>query len=397
VTTATSVSVRVDAGTPRHRDRSVDGLRAAAIAGVVLGHWLVSAVVSTPAEPMALHGDSPLRHTPGYAPATWLLQTLGLFFVTAGFAAARGLAGRPALPWLRERLARLGPPVGALAAVWLPALGLLRLAGAPDSTRHLVLSLVSHPLWFLLVYAVLTACAPLLVRCPPWTVAVVVAAVAGVDALRPDGLPTWLRLVAVPVGWAAPFLCGVALAAGRLRRGHGLALLALGLGGGAALIAAGYPASAVGVPGDRWSNLDPPSLFALAVAAAQLGLFLVVRPVLARLLARPRCWLPVAMLNLSAMTVFCWHQSALLLVTFAALPAGQPAGLLDAPDGRWAPHRLLWLPAFAIVLAGLVRTFHRFERRDPGPAGSARESGDRRRGGPGGRRPVGGSTRPPRT
>ncbi|MER7002851.1 acyltransferase [Dactylosporangium sp. NPDC000555] len=363
MTTLASVAARIDAVTPQRRDRTVDGLRAFAIAGVVLGHWLVSAVVSAPDQPMALHGDSPLRHAQWYAPATWLLETLGLFFAAAGYAAARGLADRPALPWLRARLTRLLPPVLALAAVWLPALGLLRLVGSPDSTRHLVLSLVSHPLWFLLVYAVLTACAPLLVRCPPWAVVVAVAAIAGTDALRPHGLPTWLGLIAVPVGWAAPYLCGTALAAGRLRREHGLALLALGVVGGAALVALGYPASAVGVPGDRWSNLDPPSLFALAVAAAQFGVFLVVRPSLARMLARPRYWLPVATLNLAAMTVFCWHQTALLLVTFTALPTGRPPGLLDAPSGLWPLYRLLWLPVFATVLVGLARTFHRFERR----------------------------------
>src|SRR5690606_26488197 len=34
---------RVDAATPPERERAVDGLRAVAICGVVLGHWLVSA------------------------------------------------------------------------------------------------------------------------------------------------------------------------------------------------------------------------------------------------------------------------------------------------------------------------------------------------------------------
>jgi hypothetical protein len=156
----------------------------------------------------------------------------------------------------------------------------------------------------------------------------------------------------------------VALAEGRLPRAAGAVLLPLGVAGGAALVRlAGYPASAVGVPGRDWSNLDPPSLFTLALAAAQLGAFLLLRPWLARLLRRPAVWAPVAAANLAAMTLFCWHQTALLLVTFAGLLVGEPRGLLDAPTGDWPWHRLCWLPVFALVLAGLCRLFHRFETR----------------------------------
>lgn len=41
--------LRLDAATPAGRDRAADVLRALAIAGVVLGHWLVSGVVLQPA------------------------------------------------------------------------------------------------------------------------------------------------------------------------------------------------------------------------------------------------------------------------------------------------------------------------------------------------------------
>jgi peptidoglycan/LPS O-acetylase OafA/YrhL len=37
---------RIDDATPPHRDRAVDALRALAIAGVIGGHWLVTALVS---------------------------------------------------------------------------------------------------------------------------------------------------------------------------------------------------------------------------------------------------------------------------------------------------------------------------------------------------------------
>lgn len=361
-------AARIEAGTPAYRDRTVDALRAVAIVGVVLGHWLVSALVSDPYQLAALHGASPLSHAPWLAPVTWFLQTLGPFFFAGGYAAARSIRSRNTLPWLGSRLFRLAGPVVVLAVIWLPALSLLAATGAPSSTRHSVWSLVSHPLWFLLVYLVLNALTPVLrpvvVRWGPWLVLPLVALVAVTDAVRPYGLPTWLSLVTVPVGWAVPYLLGVALAEGRLARRAGAVLLPLGVGGGVALVVlAGYPADAVGVPGETWSNLDPPSLFALALAAAQLGAFLLLRPRLARLLRRPAAWAPVAALNLTATTLYCWHQTALLLVTFAGLLFGALPGLLDAPTGVWPWHRLLWLPVFALTLAGLCRLFHRFETR----------------------------------
>lgn len=374
---------RVAGATPGGRDRTVDALRAIAIAGVVLGHWLVSAVVADPDRPAALHGASPLSTLPALAPVSWLFETLGLFFVAAGYAAARPrrspagagrgtvhsdsrVDGRAALRWLtRPSAVRLGVPVLVLAAVWLPALLVLDASGAPASTRHLVVSLVTHPLWFLAVYLVLAAAAPLLRRlvfhCGLWSVLPAVLTVAAVDAARGTGLPAWVAPVATPVAWSVPYLFGMVLARGLAQRG-GAVLLAGGVAGAAVLLSLGYPASAVGVPGDRWSNLDPPSLFALALAAAQLGAFLLVRPWLARLLARPAAWAPVAGLNRAAMTVYCWHQSALLLVTFAAVPLGPLPGLLDQPTGAWVAHRLWWLPVFALALLALARLFHRAPR-----------------------------------
>ncbi|WP_089292224.1 acyltransferase family protein [Actinoplanes regularis] len=359
---------RVRAATPVDRDRTVDALRAYAVVGVILGHWLVSALVSEAERPAVWQGASPLPDHPALVPATWFLQTLGPFFFAGGYAAARGLRSRPPGSWLTTRFARLVRPVAVLAAVWLPALLLLRVTGAPESTRHVVRSLVTHPMWFLLVYLVLTALTPLLraavIRWRTWPVLPLAALIAAGDS----GWVSWPSPVAAPVGWAVPYLLGIALAEGVLPRRTGLVLAPAGVIAGAALVLlAGYPASAVGVPGAGRSNLDPPSLFALALAAVQIGVFLLVRPGLAGLLRRPAVWAPVAVLNLAAMTLYCWHQTALLLVTFGGLLAGPLPGLLDPPDGAWPVYRLLWLPVFGLTLAGLCRLFHRFER--PKPAG----------------------------
>lgn len=360
---------RIDAATPEHRDRTVDALRAVAIVGVVLGHWLVTALVSDPTQPAAIHSESPLSHCAWLAPVSWFFETLGPFFFAGGYAAARGLTGRDPKRWLASRATRLLPPVLALVAVWTAGYLLLRAAQAPGSTLHAVWSVIGHPLWFLAVYLVLTAVTPLLrplvVRYGLWTALPLLAVVATTDLLRTNGLPTALALADVVAGWLVPYLAGIAVAEGMLPgRRAGAALLTGGVAAGALLVTvAGYPASAVGVPGDGWSNLDPPSLFALSLAAAQIGLYLLLRPALATLLRRPRLWAPVAALNLVAMTVYCWHQSALLLATFAAMLAGPVPGLLDAPTGTWIAHRFALLPALAAILALLVALFSRIETR----------------------------------
>jgi hypothetical protein len=278
---------RLDAATPPHRDRTVDALRAFAIVGVVLGHWLVSALVSDPSRPAAWHGASPLEGRPALIPATWFLQTLSLFFFAGGYAAARRTAARRAATretapswaaaregdavgaavngagraggWSRVagRAGRLARPVTALAAVWVPAWLLLRVTGAPGSTLHVVASLLVHPMWFLLVYLALSVCSPVLraavARYGLWPVAPSIALVAVSDVVRRLDAASWLHPVATVGGWAAPYLLGIALASGRLPRRAGPVLAPAGVIAGALLVlVAGYPASAVGVPGDGW-------------------------------------------------------------------------------------------------------------------------------------------------
>jgi hypothetical protein len=337
---------RIDAAAP-HRDRAVDALRAFAILGVVLGHWLVTAVT------VGGGSRSPLAYLPGLVPVSWLLQTLAIFFLVGGYSGAVGLR-RPYGAWLRRRMTRLLRPALVLLAAWLP----FTLVGAP-------VRLALNPLWFLCVYAGLTALTPLLARLPAHAVAVPVAVVAGADLVRfaLDG-PAWIGWVNVPAAWSVPYLLGMAWARGGLGDRAAWAML---VGGGAATAAlvtlAGYPASMVGVPGQATSNLDPPTLAAVAFGVAQAGLALLLRRPLARWMRRPAAWAAVALVNLSAMTVYCWHQSALILVTLCGRAFGALPGLNDVPDHpSWVLHRLAWLPAFAAVLAVCLAVFRRFER-----------------------------------
>src|ERR1700758_5128777 len=132
------VARRIDAATPAHRDRAVDALRALAIAGVIGGHWLGTALVAGASAALwwvparvagpshetshggtVLHDSSPLASMPWLSPLSWVFQTLAVFFLVGGYSAARSYKGGY-LPWLGKRMVRLARPVAALAAVWIP-------------------------------------------------------------------------------------------------------------------------------------------------------------------------------------------------------------------------------------------------------------------------------------
>ncbi|WP_051469033.1 acyltransferase family protein [Actinomadura oligospora] len=439
----------IEATTPDSRDRAVDALRALAILGVVLGHWLVTALVDTGG---TLHTASPLASMPALTPITWLFQTLAIFFLVGGHTAARSYTGSLTRTvdgyeargrrsgvyraWFGRRLVRLVMPVPVLLAVWAAAVPLMILAGYPRETIFALINLVLDPLWFLLVFIGLTALTPVIVRAVgrwgAWSAAVPVAITATVDLARfALDAPQWIAWITVASAWLVPFTLGAAWAQGSFgsrhtgsapssthhhrhrltprafrshpdtrleggrvasgrhaeERSHRRPVLAperrrptgwlrehraaLGLliGGGVATVAlivfGGYPASMVGVPGQAVSNLSPPTLASVAFGLAQCGGALLLRGPLTRLMRRPVLWAGTALLNLSAMTVFLWHQSALMGVSaLVTRITGTVPGLLDAPDRPgWVAHRLTWIPVFAAVLAGLWSLAHRLERR----------------------------------
>src|SRR5579864_5648565 len=224
------LALRVDAATPPQRDRAADALRALAIAGVIGGHWLVTALVLGKSSGGAVLSDnSPLASMPWLAPLSWVFQTLAVFFLVGGYSAARSYRGEY-LPWLRKRMIRLARPIAALAAVWIPVTAGLYLAGVPAATIRTVLFLVYSPLWFLGVYAGLTAMTPaamwLVRRFGVWAAAFPVAVVAVADLVRFGlGGPSWVGWINLPAGWLVPYLSCIAGALGSLRAGRLPALM----------------------------------------------------------------------------------------------------------------------------------------------------------------------------
>ncbi|MFB7465083.1 acyltransferase [Streptomyces sp. NPDC056224] len=367
----------IDAATPADRDRAVDALRTFAILGVVLGHWLVTALTTADG---GLSNTSPLAHMSWLAPVSWVFQTLAVFFLVGGRVAARGYAsarerGDSYRAWVGQRLGRLFRPVAAVLTLWTVVAGGMLIGGVELNTVQTLVKLVLSPLWFLLVFAALTAATPLVSRLNPvWPLAVV----AGVDLCR-FGLagPEWTGWVNVAAGWMVPYTLGAAWSHGAFaRRGPALLLLTAGAFATAALILwGGYPASMVGVPGAAVSNLNPPTLAAVAFGLTQCGLALLLREPLARAMRCPAAWAKVALVNLSAMTIFLWHQTAMMAVTALGLlaPADLP-GLHTVPGSvEWLAARLLWLPVFALALTVCWVAFRTYEGGGrPVPEGPSR-------------------------
>jgi hypothetical protein len=303
------------------RNPFVDAVRAIAVVTVVLGHWLVTALVDTPT---GMYIDSPLKHMPGLTPISWVLQTLGLFFFVGGYASAHSQT-----PFL-VRLKQLAAPTALMVGVWAAVLFGLVVRGVDQGTAYNIGFLVTTPLWFLVAYLVLLALKPVVRKLDEHSWGVLV--------------PILLVLVVPFAVWWAAWQLGRSSAR---RRIPGPPLLVIGVLGYALLTEfGGYPLSAVGIPGAAVSNLNPPNYATLALAFAQIGLVLTIAPLLTRLGTGK----PVRWLNERALGIFLAHQSALITVLLTLPGLRQPP---ERPDWVW--QRLLWLPVCAVVTWGWLR------------------------------------------
>ncbi|MET8496999.1 acyltransferase family protein [Streptomyces microflavus] len=362
--------------TPATRDRYVDLLRVASLAAVVLGHWLMAAV--TPDGVGNL-----LAVVPALQPLTWLLQVMPVFFFVGGFAHALSyrslLRKRPEgstdsvyAAFLRARLQRLLRPTMVFVLVWGAAALLIQLLGGGGGLTGVTLRLVTQPLWFIGIYLAMVAFTPTLLRLHErygWgAFAGLAGAAAAVDVLRfAAGVP-YVEFLNFAFVWLAVHQLGFLRADGRLGVGPALSALrrpALLAGGGlvaaVALVAFGpYPLSMVGMPGEKVSNMAPPTLALLCHGLWLVGAVELLRAPAARLLARPRAWRTVVAANGVAMTAFLWHLTAMLGVYGAMLALDVP--LPEPATAAWwaqTPLRLGFAAALTAVLVAAFRTFER--------------------------------------
>jgi hypothetical protein len=94
-------------------------------------------------------------------------------------------------------------------------------------------------------------------------------------------------------------------------------LLWAGLFGLAGLVFSGlYPGSMVGVPGERFSNMAPPTFVIVALLLFQIGVVEVLRPSMVVLLERPRWTLVNETINRFALPLFLFHTTGMAIARF---------------------------------------------------------------------------------
>ncbi|MFI9746962.1 acyltransferase [Streptomyces sp. NPDC052494] len=356
------------AATPASRDRYIDLLRVASLAVVVLGHWLMAAV-----GPDGQIGNL-LAVVPELQLVTWVFQVMPVFFFVGGFSHALAHRSRPAYAsFLRARLQRLLRPTMVFVAVWGAAALVLQLAGADGGLTGVALRLVTQPLWFIGIYLAMVAFTPPLLRLHErwgWgAFAVLAGGAVAVDVLRFAADLPFVEFLNFAFVWLAVHQLGFLRADGMLRRP---ALLAgAGLVGATALVALGpYPLSMVGMPGEKVSNMAPPTLALLCHGLWLVGAVELLRGPGARLVARAGVWRTVVAANGIAMTAFLWHLTAMFGVYGVMLGSG--VALPEPASGAWWAQVPLRIAAAAVLTALLVAVFRRFEA--PVPAAPATDA-----------------------
>lgn len=390
--------------TPPERERVVDFLRSFSITCVVIGHWLIADIHQD--ENKNIIGTNALASLRFGWILTWFFQVMPIFFFVGGYANYVGVRSfqRRNLgyaAYLTSRVRRMLKPVVTLLLVWIPVNFVLDWQNfRSEEFANLLSKIVTQPLWFIGVFIIVTALAwPLYSLHARWGAKFLI-----ISAFVPF-LVDWLRFgLDVPsIGYLNIFIwiwihqLGYAYADGTLLANAGenaptpttqlwkkfgglfMAVVgALGLFFCSGIKKFGdvelmrsitrtlhidnlpYPPSMVGLPGEAISNMNPPTVAIMFLAITQIGLVIILRDKLQRLLQSPRIWTFTVAINSMILTIFCWHQSAMVIVTLARLSLG-----IDEPavgTALWWITRPLLLGCYALVLACIVPIFWKYER-----------------------------------
>lgn len=321
-------AARLDALTG-DRDRVIDLVRLGSLVTVIAGHsiMLTIAVSGGRIELGNLLGDVPALQL-----ATWLLQILPLFFFAGAAASTYGWHAAPtgrsaAGHWLFARAQRLLRPVFWYLIVVGVVMGILAALGN-SAMVDVVARLGVQLLWFLGAYLLVLAVVPAMQRIT--TPTALVGAVVGcyvltalMDAARlATGAQEWGYANYLFV-WMIPALIGVGYAKRLIRPAIAGLVAAAMFALNVMLVAVGpYDVSLVTVPGQRFSNMTPPSLLLAGHTVMLCCLVVAGASRLARLVARPRVWWWVALGNRGAMTLYLWHLPVLALLIAGGMAFG---------------------------------------------------------------------------
>jgi fucose 4-O-acetylase-like acetyltransferase len=358
---------------PPDRDPLADLVRSVAIWLVVLGHWTVVAVTDVDG---TIDGINALARIEWARWATWIFQVMPLFFFVGGFANATSMAHQSAaggdlLAWVVRRFRRLLLPSSATLGVLIVVVGGARLAGVDQDALGTGAWVATVPLWFLAVYLVNVAVAPLTHAAHRrWGLAVpalLCLLVALFDVPRlvwGDGHP--LSDANYLLAWLAIHQLGYAWHDGRLP-GTPRVGVPMALGGGAALVAltvfGPYAVTMVATPGEAMQNSEPPTIAMLALAVTQIGIVMAVRDAVADGTAKSWHRRLVRRVQPLVLSLFLWHMAAAVLAA-AVLYGTGAIPVVTIATAAWWWWRLPWLAGCAVLLAALVALFAPLE----GPA-----------------------------
>jgi hypothetical protein len=340
------------------RDPYVDWLRAFSLIVVVLWHWAFTILRWGPTGPAP---TSPLGFTSGLWIFTWLLQVLPLFFYVGGhvhflsWQRARQ-AGDHIGHFVWRRIKALAVPGIALVLTWA-VLGLLIELVFDVPWIGTVVMLVISPLWFLAVYLVLILLLPVALWLHQRLDLVGLVWFAGiamiVDVLRFRYGFEELGWVNMLVVWGLAYQAGffydrIVAAPRRLD----VALTSAGLFGLVGLVFSGlYPGSMVGVPGDRLSNMAPPTFVIVALLVFQIGMAETIRPGMQRVLRRPRWARVTSVVTRFALPLFLFHTTGMALA-YGVQWAIFGGRIADDPT----PNLMWWLERPLVVVLSLLFT-----------------------------------------
>jgi len=231
--------------------------------------------------------------------------------------------------------------------------------------------LVCQPLWFVGVYLAVTALAPFMrdlhARYGVRTAAALAAVAVTVDIVRFGARIDAVGLLNVLFVWLFAQQLGFFYADGTLLQLRPSQLVAIAGGACATLVGlvviAHYPGSMVGLPGDKISNMSPPTMCLLVLAVFEVAIAMLLRPFMQRRLARRSTWTVVVAGNGMIMTIFVWHLTAALIALAFLHHVGFPQHA--GGSAAWWITRPLWISSALLPLGALVAGFARFERPRP--------------------------------
>lgn len=364
------------AATPTTRNRYVDLLRLLAIGVVVFGHWLIAIV--TVDSSGAIKGTNLLTEAAWTGYLSWIFQIMPIFFIVGAYAnlgswTSAQTRGDRYVYWLRLRVARLLRPTIVFISTWIALIAVLEFSPIDMSRVTVGAQVVTIPLWFLSVYLMAVAAAPAMAwlhsRFDVWVVVAAVVGAAFIDRIARFGDLPALGYVNYAFVWLGIHQLGFFWREGRVTKSVAKALAAIGGLGVVALTQIGsYPVAMVGVEN---ANTQQPSLALFALGVMQFGLMMLLEPAANRFLQRERVWMFVIAGNGSIMSLYLWHQTALVVGAVALVATGVWPQVVSLSGGWWLL-QLAWMAVLTAIVIPFVALFTRFERGIP-----AQSSADR--------------------